>query len=119
MCAKERELFCGLLWRIWLCRNSYVHGSSKADMSDMVVWSEMFVNDYQSNSCGKKQGVDDTFQSEDAPVVKWINDGLRRDTDYGNILSDIDDMSTHVRGMSFCHVPPQANKAARVLQRML
>ncbi|KAK3222493.1 hypothetical protein Dsin_009518 [Dipteronia sinensis] len=44
----NKELFCVLLWRIWFRRNSFAHGSSPVDSSDMIGWSKKFLEDYHA-----------------------------------------------------------------------
>ncbi|KAK0598352.1 hypothetical protein LWI29_033926 [Acer saccharum] len=52
------------------------------------------------------------IESDKAAVVNWINLGNFWDSDVGTILSDIDVLRTANCGMSFSHIPPQANRAA-------
>ncbi|KAK0581619.1 hypothetical protein LWI29_015960 [Acer saccharum] len=67
---------------------------------------------------GLKCGLTSTnIESDEATVIKWINLGLHRDTDYGMILSDIDVLKADIRGMSFSHIPPLASKAALSLAK--
>ncbi|KAK0580217.1 hypothetical protein LWI29_038159 [Acer saccharum] len=61
---------------------------------------------------GVQFGVDcglnpNMIESDEATVVKWINLGLFRDSDFGTILSDIDVLRTTFSGMRFCHIPTQ------------
>ena len=56
-----------------------------------------------------------TLESEEEAVIKWINLGLHRDTDYGFILADIDNLKADIGGIRFSHIPPLANKAAMSL----
>ncbi|KAK0584781.1 hypothetical protein LWI29_018533 [Acer saccharum] len=136
--GKEKELFCILLWRIWFCRNSAVHNTSLADFSEMIGWSKKFQDDYYLNNgsnppetsnhggivqrClqfGLECGLNSTkIESDEATVIKWINHGLHRDTDYGMILSDIDVLKADIRGITFSHIPSSANKAVLSLAKI-
>ncbi|KAK0582572.1 hypothetical protein LWI29_027201 [Acer saccharum] len=57
------------------------------------------------------------IETDNARVVKWINLGLHRDTDYGTLLLYIDVMNAETRGMSFSHISSLANKAALSLTK--
>ncbi|KAI9185895.1 hypothetical protein LWI28_011684 [Acer negundo] len=137
----KRHLFCILLWRIWFIRNSSVHNTNTVDMTDIIGWSEKYLDDYRSlnkgnlvgevmacssqkvivyNSSmfanvlaiqrGVQFGIDcglnpKLIESDEATVIKWINLGNLRDSDVGNILSDIDVVRTANCGMRFSHIP--------------
>ncbi|TXG65273.1 hypothetical protein EZV62_006548 [Acer yangbiense] len=45
--AKDAELFCVIVWRIWFYRNSESHGSCIGNLSEMINWCEQFLSDFQ------------------------------------------------------------------------
>ncbi|KAK0591013.1 hypothetical protein LWI29_034474 [Acer saccharum] len=59
--------------------------------------------------CGLNPSLVD---SDETLVVKWINQGNFRDSKFGTILSDIDDLRTANSGVSFSYITSQANRAA-------
>ncbi|KAK3192992.1 hypothetical protein Dsin_024302 [Dipteronia sinensis] len=191
--SEEMEFFYVLVWRIWFCRNSKIHGCQIYKVEDVVHWSEGFIayfrskekrirrgdvrsnvvitcwkppefGDYKANcdavverrgncvgigtvirdstgavlaycsqimeanfsikvaklvairkclifcvDCGLTPCV---IESDEATVVKWINDEDIRNSDCGIILSDISTMISNLHGVTVRHVRKRFNKAA-------
>ncbi|KAK2663123.1 hypothetical protein Ddye_001697 [Dipteronia dyeriana] len=55
----------------------------------------------------------------DIDVVKWINNGLHRDSEFRDILLDIRKLSNCLENMMFCQIPTSPNKATIGLAKHL
>ncbi|KAK3200125.1 hypothetical protein Dsin_023540 [Dipteronia sinensis] len=53
---EEMELFYVLVWRIWFCRNSNLHGCQIYKVKDVVRWSEEFIADFHSKENSNMSG---------------------------------------------------------------
>ncbi|KAK3195710.1 hypothetical protein Dsin_027020 [Dipteronia sinensis] len=47
LCAKEFELLCVFMWRVWFCRNGCVHNSVSLLDGDIVQWVTNFVEEFR------------------------------------------------------------------------
>ncbi|KAK3206742.1 hypothetical protein Dsin_020788 [Dipteronia sinensis] len=194
--SEEIELFYVLVWRIWFCRNSKLHGCQIYKVKDVVRWSEEFIADFRSKEKSNRRGdvrsnvfitcwkpLEDgaykancdavvermgncvgigtvirdstsavlascsqimevnfsisvaklvaiwkcllfcidcgltpcVIESYEASMVKWINDGDRRNSDCGIILSDISAMISNLHGVTVRHVQKRFNNTAQAL----
>ncbi|KAK0601680.1 hypothetical protein LWI29_026409 [Acer saccharum] len=57
------------------------------------------------------------IESDEAMVIKWINQGNFRDSDFGTILADIDVVRDAYGVMRFTYISAQANRAAQSLAK--
>ncbi|KAK3198084.1 hypothetical protein Dsin_021499 [Dipteronia sinensis] len=193
--SEEMEFFYVLVWRIWFCRNSKLHGCQTCKVDDVVRWSEAFLADFRSKEkrnmrggvrsnvvitcwkppeCGDYKANCDAvvdrrgncvgfgtvirdstgavlascsqimeanfsikvaklvairkcllfyvdspcvIESDEATVVKWINDGDRWNSDCDIILYDISTMISNLHGVTVRHVRKRFNKAAHALAK--
>ncbi|KAK3211391.1 hypothetical protein Dsin_016097 [Dipteronia sinensis] len=195
---EEMYLFYVMVWRIWFCRNSNLHGGQIHNVQDVFCWSKDFMIDFRSlvrgsprgevrrnevvcrwqppedgvykANCdvvvdmgGNRVGVgtvirDSTgavfafcsqileanftikvaklvaiqkclhfgincglspciIESDEASVVKWINDGDMGNSVCDTLLSDISSTISNLNGVTFGYVHKRFNKVAQALAK--
>ncbi|KAK2661908.1 hypothetical protein Ddye_000482 [Dipteronia dyeriana] len=53
----EMELFCINLWKVWCCRNDWMHKGNSFDVNEVVWWSKNFAEEIHIIGSSRGKGI--------------------------------------------------------------